>query len=131
MPAYAIGHFTGVRPHLDLIDYVERIQATLDPYSGRFLVHGGRTESLEGECAVQLVVIEFPGVEEARAWYGSPGYQKILPLRTRHVDGEAFLVEGVGPDYDPARRGEALRRSLRAGRPAGDDPGRAGRAPRR
>ncbi|MCC3652048.1 MULTISPECIES: DUF1330 domain-containing protein [Streptomyces] len=112
MPAYAIGHFTRVRPHPDVIDYVERIQATLDPYSGRFLVHGGPVEALEGECGAELVVIEFPGKDEARAWYDSPAYQEILPLRTRHVDGDAFLIEGVGPDYDPARKGEVLRRSL-------------------
>ncbi|WP_030548051.1 DUF1330 domain-containing protein [Streptomyces albus] len=112
MPAYAIGHFTSIRPHPDVIEYVERIQATLDPYSGRFLIHGGPVEALEGECAVHPVVIEFPGMDEARAWYGSPGYQEILPLRTRHVVGEAFLAEGVGPDYDPARRGDVLRLSL-------------------
>jgi hypothetical protein len=55
-------------------------------------------------------VIEFPGPAEARAWYESAPYQEILPLRTRNIDGDAILVEGVGPGYDPAGRAVAMRR---------------------
>ncbi len=46
-----------------------------------------------------LILIEFPDIERARAWYESPGYQTILPLRTENSDGSAILVEGVAPGY--------------------------------
>ncbi|WP_410536821.1 DUF1330 domain-containing protein [Streptomyces sp. KL2] len=110
MTAYAIAHFRNhPGPHPDIVAYLERIQDTLDPYSGRFLVHGGRMEVREGEPPASVVVIGFPGPDEARAWYDSAAYQEILPLRTAHIDGGALLVEGVGPDYHPRQRIDALR----------------------
>jgi uncharacterized protein (DUF1330 family) len=36
-------------------------------------------------------VIEFASVEQARAWYDSPEYQAILPIRLRHSTA-AFLA---------------------------------------
>ncbi|GDY56085.1 hypothetical protein SVIO_067080 [Streptomyces violaceusniger] len=49
MPAaYAFAHLHGRSPHPDVIEYLERIQATLDPFHGRFLIHGGTLEVVEG-----------------------------------------------------------------------------------
>jgi uncharacterized protein (DUF1330 family) len=47
-------------------------------------------------------VIAFPGLDAARAWYDSPAYQEILPLRTRNADGVALLVDGVPDGYRAA-----------------------------
>ena len=110
MPAYALAHLRTPRPHADVLDYIDRIQSTLDPFGGRFLVHGAEVEVREGPWPGTVVIIEFPGVDEARAWYDSPAYQEILPLRTDHIDGEAIIVEGVAPDYDPRATAAALRR---------------------
>ncbi|GII21429.1 DUF1330 domain-containing protein [Planosporangium mesophilum] len=114
MPAYAIAHLHNPRPHPDIVEYLERIQATLDPFGGRFLVHGAGVEVREGVWPGTIVIIEFPGTAEARAWYESPAYQEILPLRTRNIDGAAILVEGIGPGYDPAVTAETMRRNLPA-----------------
>lgn len=35
----------------------------------------------------------------ARAWYASPAYQKVLPLRTRNSEGDVILIDGVGSDH--------------------------------
>ncbi|MCX4548619.1 DUF1330 domain-containing protein [Streptomyces sp. NBC_01387] len=103
MTAYAVAH---LRPadHFaeDVFVYLENIQSTLDPFGGHFLVHGAQLEVREGKWPGTLVVIGFPGIEEARAWYDSPAYQELLPLRTGHVDGDAVLVEGVAPGFDAA-----------------------------
>ncbi|MGC9664962.1 DUF1330 domain-containing protein [Planosporangium sp. 12N6] len=114
MPAYAIAHLRNPRPHPEIVEYLERIQATLNPYRGRFLVHGAGVEVLEGDWPGTIVIIEFPGMAEARSWYESPGYQEILPLRTRNIDGEAILVEGVESGYDPAVRAATMREQLGA-----------------
>jgi uncharacterized protein (DUF1330 family) len=87
----------------------ERIQSTLDPFGGRFIVHGVMPEAIEGEWPGTLVGIEFPDLEKARAWYESPAYQEILPLRTDHIPGEALLIDGVGPNYDASATAAALR----------------------
>lgn len=38
-----------------------------------------------------------------RAWYDSPAYRAILPLRTRDIDGDLIVFAGVGADHDAAR----------------------------
>ncbi|WP_432253038.1 DUF1330 domain-containing protein [Streptomyces sp. HNM1019] len=111
MPAaYAFAHLHDRSPHPDVIEYLERIQATLDPFHGRFVIHGGTLEVVEGEWPGSVVLIEFPGgMAAAREWYASPAYQDILALRTDHIEGDVILVEGVGPGYDPLNRAEKLR----------------------
>jgi uncharacterized protein (DUF1330 family) len=112
MPAYALAHLYDPRPHPEVIEYIERIQATLEPYGGRFLVHGPTVEVAEGDWPGTIVIIEFPGLDAARDWYASPAYQEILPLRTRNIDGAAIVFEGVGPDYDPAGKAAEMRSLL-------------------
>lgn len=109
MTAYALAHLRTPNLHPDVIDYIDRIQATLDPFGGRFVVHGAEVEVREGEWPGTVVIIEFPDVERARAWYESPEYQQILPLRTDHIEGDAIIVDGVAPDYDARATAAALR----------------------
>lgn len=75
--------------------YLEAIDATLAPFGGRFLVHGGRADVLEGAWTGDLIVIAFPNRARASAWYASDAYRRILKLRTRHSDGVVILVDGV------------------------------------
>lgn len=75
----------------------------------RFLVHGAEVDVKEEPWPGTVAIIEFPDVDAAQAWYHSPAYQAILPLRTNNIDGSALIVKGVGPDYDPARTAAALR----------------------
>ncbi|MGW2840836.1 DUF1330 domain-containing protein [Streptomyces sp. NPDC001493] len=99
---YAIGYLRNVELGPDIAEYIERIEATMAPYGGRFLVHGGRLAAYEGEWDGDLVVLEFPGLTAAQEWYESPAYQAILPLRTEHATSMVALVEGVGEDYHAA-----------------------------
>jgi uncharacterized protein (DUF1330 family) len=100
MAAYAMAHLRTPQINDDVLRYMETIQQTLDPFGGRFLVHGATVEVKEGDWPGTVVVIEFPDIDAARAWYDSPGYQAILPLRTDHIDGAALIVDGVAPNYD-------------------------------
>jgi uncharacterized protein (DUF1330 family) len=109
MAAYALAHLREIDPHPDVLEYLERIQATLEPFAGRFLVHGGAIETREGTWPGNLVVIEFPDMTAARSWYASPAYQEILPLRTRHIMSDTILADGVGPGHDSAKIAAALR----------------------
>ncbi|MEU9716020.1 DUF1330 domain-containing protein [Streptomyces sp. NPDC047976] len=109
MTAYAIAHLHRPTVNEDVLRYIEEIQATMDPFGGRFLVHGKEAEVLEGPFPGTVVVIGFPDIERARAWYASDAYRAILPLRTDHIPGTAILVEGVPADYDATGRAGALR----------------------
>ncbi|MFJ5805524.1 DUF1330 domain-containing protein [Streptomyces sp. NBC_01426] len=100
MTAYALAHLRPAPMNDEILRYIERIQATMDPFGGRFLVHDQQVEVKEGPFPGAVVLISFPDMDRARAWYDSPAYQEILPLRTDNIPGETILVDGVAPDYD-------------------------------
>lgn len=97
--AYAVAYLREVDLGPAIVEYIERIDATLAPYGGRFLVHGGALTPAEGTWDGDLVILEFPDAEAAREWYDSPAYQAILPLRTEHSQSIACMVEGVPTGY--------------------------------
>ncbi|WZH36551.1 MAG: DUF1330 domain-containing protein [Microbacterium enclense] len=80
-------------------DYLREIDATLKPFAGRFLIHGGRVEVREGTWAGSVVLLEFDDLRAAQRWYDSPRYQSIRPWRTCHLGGTVILATGVDPGH--------------------------------
>ena len=99
MSAYAVAHIREVTMNADIVRYLTLIDETLAPFHGRFVVHGGTVELLEGEWPGHLVMIEFPDLASARAWYRSPAYQAIVRLRLNNSTGSCILVDGVSPEH--------------------------------
>ncbi len=98
-PAYAIAYLREVDFGPAIIEHLEKIDATLAPYGGRFLVHGGKLTGAEGEWDGDIVIVRFPDREAIEAWYHSPAYQEILPLRTEHSQSIVAMVDGVPEGY--------------------------------
>lgn len=98
-PAYALAYLREVRFGTGIIEYLQKIDATLAPYGGRFLVHGGHLTPLEGQWTGDVVIVEFPSRAHAEQWYASPGYQEILTLRTDNSNGMTAILDGVEPGY--------------------------------
>jgi uncharacterized protein (DUF1330 family) len=99
MATYGIALLNDIKMGPPIVEYLERIDATLAPYDGHFIVHGGTQELLEGSSPGTYVVVEFPDEEHARSWYESPEYQAILQLRTENTISTVVLVEGVDRDH--------------------------------
>lgn len=99
MTAYAVARLTDVAMGPEIVAYLEKIDETLTPFGGRFLIHGGPVERLEGAWSGDLIMIAFPDKDSTRAWYDSPAYRQILPLRTRNARGDVILIDGVSPDH--------------------------------
>jgi len=97
--AYAIAYLRDLDFGDAIIEYLQKIDATLAPYDGRFIVHGGNLEVAEGDWGGDIVIIEFPSKKAAREWYESPAYQAILPLRAEHSLSLTGLLEGVPAGY--------------------------------
>jgi len=95
MRHYAIAYLRNVRMGADIVEYLERIDETLAPYDGHFIVHGATPDAVEGDWEGTPIVIEFPDHDHLRGWYESAAYREILPLRTRNSDGVVIFVEGV------------------------------------
>ncbi|MFB7898135.1 DUF1330 domain-containing protein [Streptomyces xiamenensis] len=95
--AYVIAYLKDVEAGPEITEYIQRIEATMALYGGRYLVHGGQLVGHEGTWDGDIVMLEFPDLASAQEWYKSPDYQAILPLRTEHSTSMVALVEGV-PD---------------------------------
>jgi uncharacterized protein (DUF1330 family) len=94
MSAYIIGHMTVHDPE-GYGRYTARVIETLAPHGGEFIVRGGRTTVLEGEMPhARHVVIRFPDRASAEAWYNSPAYQEIVPIRQAHSTGVLMIADG-------------------------------------
>lgn len=109
MTAYAVAHLRTPTVNEDICTYIERIQDTMDPYGGRFVVHGGEVEVKEGAWPGTIVIIEFPDLAAGREWYESPAYRAIAPLRTDHIEADTLIVAGVDPGYDARATAAAMR----------------------
>jgi uncharacterized protein (DUF1330 family) len=95
MPAYVIADIEITDP-VGYEEYRRRVPATITQYGGRYLARGGRAETLEGGWQPRrLVVIEFPTMSQARAWYESDEYREPRAIRHRCSEGQAILVEGL------------------------------------
>jgi uncharacterized protein (DUF1330 family) len=98
-PTYLISEADAITDLTAIKKYGEKVPETLAPFDSRyhFIVAGGKPQGLDGEAPQGIVVIAFDSAEQARAWYDSPAYQAIKPIRQGAVKGRMFLVEGVAP----------------------------------
>jgi uncharacterized protein (DUF1330 family) len=94
MPAYVIAQLQ-VHNAETYREYARQVAPTVEPFGGRVLV-ASEAEVLEGDLPFSRTVIgEFPTLDAARAWYESPGYEAIRPLRQDSTHGTVFVVEGI------------------------------------
>jgi uncharacterized protein (DUF1330 family) len=95
MPAYVIANVE-VKDPARYEEYRKMVLPTIQAFGGRFLARGGKIDSLEGPWHPnRIVIVEFPSVERARAWWSSPEYAPAKALRQQTSDGSLIVIEGV------------------------------------
>lgn len=78
--------------------YAEEAPKSLAEFDGKYVIRGAKAQTLEGEVSTgNIVVIGFDSLEKARAWYSSPAYAAIKPIRQNSTKSRLLLVEGVVP----------------------------------
>ena len=77
-------------------DYVAANAVAFEKYGAKFLVRGGRTETLEGRFRARTVVLEFKDYETALACYHSSEYTAARALRDKASLGDLIVAEGYG-----------------------------------
>jgi uncharacterized protein (DUF1330 family) len=95
MSAYVLANVT-VKDPVRYEEYRRLVTPTLAKYGGRFIARGGTIEVLEGEWRPnRLVLLEFPSIDQARAWWSSPEYTEAKLIRQATSDGTLILLEGL------------------------------------
>jgi uncharacterized protein (DUF1330 family) len=98
MPAYVIVDID-IRDLADYTTYRLQSAATVTAYGGTYLARGGAVEVLEGGWEpTRVVIIAFSSVEQAQAWWDSPEYNAIKPIRQRSTATNMIIVEGYMPE---------------------------------
>ena len=95
MPAYMIALNRGVHDRQKLEDYWRAAGPTFEGRGAKFLSVYTPLTPLESVGRLEgVVLIEFPDVAAAKAWYESPAYQKAKQHRDGAADAEFFIIDG-------------------------------------
>jgi len=74
--------------------YTRDVLATVQAHGGRYLSVGGLCHLVEGDWSPSFpVLIEFPGIEQARNWYDSSEYRALRQLRLEGSRGNGVIIE--------------------------------------
>ncbi|MFC9919002.1 DUF1330 domain-containing protein [Agromyces binzhouensis] len=103
MSTYLINHLRipGGVPNEYGLRYLEQVEATVAPYGGKWLAQGD-PDAVEGAWPGSVVLMEFPDRDAARAWYESPEYQEILPLRINNAISDLVLIDSLPQGFTVA-----------------------------
>jgi uncharacterized protein (DUF1330 family) len=95
MPAYVI-------VEIDIVDavgyeeYKKLANETVEKYGGKYIVRGGKAETLEGDWEPKrIVVLEFESTQRAKEWLNSEEYRKPRKMRHRTARTKMIAVEGI------------------------------------
>ena len=76
--------------------YVKLAPEAVKLYGGKYIARGGINETLEGDWqAKRLVILEFPSLEQAKAWLNSPEYAPARALRHQYARSNMVVIEGI------------------------------------
>ena len=77
-------------------EYRRHVPDLIAAHGGKYLVRGGETTVLEGAApAGRQVLLEFPDMAHAIAFYHSDAYRPLKALRQRCSTGDLIVIAGV------------------------------------
>ena len=95
MAAYVVFTREKMRNPAEYERYREKARPAAQGHAVKPLALYGKHEVLEGPAMEGAVILEFPTVEAAKAYYNSPAYQDAVKHRFLAADYRVFIVEGL------------------------------------
>ncbi len=75
-------------------EYLAKNAIALEKFGAKFVVRGGKYETMQGNLRSRHIVVEFKDYETALACFHSPEYQEAAKIRQAASDGDLVIVEG-------------------------------------
>ena len=76
--------------------YKQLAPSSIAQYGGRYIARGGDVTTLEGAWSPKrLVILEFPSVDQAKAWWNSAEYAEAKALRQAVARTQMIVVAGL------------------------------------
>ena len=77
-------------------EYRKLAPATVQAHGGTYLARGNKIEYWEGNWTPKYIaLVKFESFERAKAWYESPEYSSIRPIRRENTHSKMILVDGI------------------------------------
>ena len=95
MPAYVVLTREHTHDTQEMERYSAKAKAAREGHDPQPLAFYGDVEVLEGSAMEGAVILRFPDMAAARAWYHSPAYQEARKHRFQGADYRVFLVDGI------------------------------------
>jgi uncharacterized protein (DUF1330 family) len=80
--------------------YLAGVPKTLEEAGAKIIVADFDSDAVEGAPGEVTVVLEFDSREQLDAWYSSPAYEAIKPLRLDNSEGLLVVAEPSGAGED-------------------------------
>jgi uncharacterized protein (DUF1330 family) len=94
MAAYVVVNIR-IRDPVRYEEYKRLASPTVTAYGGRYVSRGAPVEVREGDWVPsRLVILEFPTLDQAQAWWSSPEYAPAKALRQSCADTQ-LVITGV------------------------------------
>jgi uncharacterized protein (DUF1330 family) len=75
--------------------YADRMGDLITSMGGKFIIRGGKTETLDGAPPKRVTVYVFDSMEKVQAWHNSAGAKELKAIRDKSSNFRAFAVEGI------------------------------------
>lgn len=86
-----------VQDEAEMNEYLRQVsQNPMDPKL-KLLAFYGASEAVLGDAPDGVVILEFPTMADAKAWYNSPGYTAARAHRHKSAKHREIFVEGFVP----------------------------------
>jgi uncharacterized protein (DUF1330 family) len=96
MSAYMVFTREKTLDQQELAIYGKEAGLTLAGHDAKVLAIYGGHEDLEGAATEGTVIVEFPDMEAAKAWYNGPAYRQVREHRFKGATYRVTLVKGIG-----------------------------------
>lgn len=96
MSAYCVFDILKINDAEKMDAYRDRVFDNVAQHGGRYLAVGGQVDRVEGNWQPTFpVIIEFPSLQQAHAWYNSEDYAELKALRLAASKADAVFIEGM------------------------------------
>ena len=77
--------------------YKRKARPLAEKHGGEYLARGGKTTVKESDLwsPTRMVLIRFPSMEQAEAFYDSAEYQQVLGISKQSAERTVFVLEGM------------------------------------
>jgi len=95
MPAYVVITREKTRNPSPLDQYRQHVPPSFQKHPAKFRAIHCRHEVLEGSAIEDIIILDFPSYEDAKAWYHSPEYQAACEHRFQGGDYRCIITDGL------------------------------------